>query len=143
VVLLASAIGVFAPLAGSAAQSDVDRLIEVEHQRLQALVNADVSTARKLHADDFQLVNPLGGTLTKDQYLAQIVSGEIDYLQWDPGDIAVKIYGNAAVIRYKATLRIKVKAIPDAPSGEFWHIDLYEKRGGVWQVVWSQATQIL
>ncbi|MCC6929442.1 MAG: nuclear transport factor 2 family protein [Gemmatimonadaceae bacterium] len=114
----------------------------MEHDRLRALVSADLPTARKLHADDFQLVNPLGGILTKDEYLGQIASGDIDYLQWDPGDIAVKIYGDAAVIRYKATLRIKVKAIPDAPSGEFWHTDVYERRSGVWQVVWSQATQI-
>lgn len=27
-------------------------------------------------------------------------------------------------------MKIKVKALPDAPSGRFWHTNLYEKRNG-------------
>jgi len=72
-----------------------------------------------------------------------LISGEIDYLSWEPGNIEVRIYGDAAVIRYQADLKIRVKAIPDAPSGRFWHTDVYERRNGSWQVVWSQATQIV
>jgi hypothetical protein len=49
---------------------------------------------------------------------------------------------DVAVIRYRAQLRISVKGLPNAPSGRFWHVDLYEKRNGRWQAVWSQATQI-
>jgi hypothetical protein len=54
----------------------------------------------------------------------------------------VKLYTDAAVLRYQAELRITVKAIPDAPTGRFWHTDVYERRDGAWQVVWSQATQV-
>ena len=114
----------------------------VEHERLRALVEADVEAASRLHADDFQLINPLGGSLSKDEYLGAIAAGEIDYLVWEPGTIEVKFYGEAAVIRYQAELQIKVKAMPDAPSGRFWHTDVYERRNGRWQVVWSQATQV-
>jgi len=59
-----------------------------------------------------------------------------------PGEIEVRFYGNAAVIRYPADLKIKVRALPNAPAGRFWHTDVYEKRDGRWQVAWSQATQI-
>lgn len=124
------------------AQGAADQLRAAERERLRALVNADVETASRLHADDFQLINPLGGALTKAEYLGAIASGDIDYVVWEPGTIEVKLYGDAAVIRYQARLQIKVKAIPDAPSGRFWHTDVYEKRNGAWQVVWSQATQI-
>jgi len=79
---------------------------------------------------------------SKTEYLGAIASGEIDYLVWEPGSIEVRLYGDVAVIRYRAELRIKVKTMPNAPSGRFWHTDVYEKRNGVWQVVWSQATQI-
>jgi len=27
-------------------------------------------------------------------------------------------------------------------SGRYWHTDLYERRDGQWQVVWSHATEI-
>lgn len=124
------------------AQNAIDQLRTTERERLRSLVDADMETAGRLHADDFQLINPLGGSLSKEEYLGQVASGEIDYLEWEPGEVEVKVFGDAAVIRYQARLRIMVKGLPDAPSGLFWHIDLYEKRNGQWQAVWSQATQI-
>lgn len=123
-------------------QDGAQQLIALEHQRLRALVEADIPAASLLHADDFQLINPLGGSLSKDQYLGAIAAGDIDYVEWKPEAIEVKLYGDAAVLRYQAEIKIKVKAMPDAPSGRFWHTDLYERRNGRWQVVWSQATQI-
>ena len=126
----------------SSAQEAADQLRAVERERLRALVDADVEVARRLHADDFQLINPLGGSLSKAEYLSAIASGEIDYLVWEPETIEVKLYADVAVLRYRARLKIKVKAIPHDPSGHFWHTDVYEKRNGAWQVVWSQATQI-
>lgn len=125
------------------AQSDAhEELRSIERERLRSLVDADMKIADQLHADDFQLITPLGGALTKAQYLGAVGSGDIDYLEWKPEAIEVKVYGSSAVIRYRAQLRIIVKGLPNAPTGRFWHTDLYEKRSGRWQVVWSQATQI-
>ena len=50
-------------------QAEAERLRATERERLQALVGTDVARARRLHADDFQLINPLGGVLSKEQYL--------------------------------------------------------------------------
>lgn len=125
------------------AQNDAhEELRSIERERLRSLVDADMKIADQLHADDFQLITPLGGALTKAQYLSAVGSGNIDYLEWKPEVIEVKVYGSSAVIRYRAQLRIIVKGLPNAPTGRFWHTDLYEKRNGRWQVVWSQATQI-
>jgi len=124
------------------AQSEADQVRKIEHKRLLALVEADINTANLLHSDDFQLINPFGGILTKDEYLEAIASGEVDYLVWEPGPINVRFYGDAAVICYQAEIKIKVKSLPNAPEGRFWHTDLYEKQDGYWKVVWSQATQI-
>lgn len=124
------------------AQSDADELRTTEREQLRALVDADMEAARRLHADDFQLINPLGGSLSRKQYLDLIASGDIDYLEWEPKEIHVRLYRDGAVIRYQAQLSIAVKGLPDAPSGRFWHTDVYEKRNGQWQAVWSQATQI-
>ena len=123
------------------AQSKADQLRAIERQRLRALVDADVAMARRLHADDFELINPRGGTLTKEQYLRDVASGDLNYLEWEPGEIRVRLYGKSAVIRYQARLRVSVKGSPGRPV-RFWHTDLYEKRNGQWQVVWAHATQI-
>jgi hypothetical protein len=55
-------------------------------------------------------------------------------------DIAVRLYENAAAVRYQARIDIRFSGQRD--SGVFWHTDIYEKRDGRWQAVWSQATRI-
>jgi hypothetical protein len=117
----------------------VDLLQTTERERLRALVSVDVGRAAQLHADDFQLINPLGGALSKDQYLGGISSGQIHYLYWEPEAIAVRSYGSAAAMRYQSELEIVVQG-RHIPRQRYWHTDLYERRGSAWQVVWSHAT---
>jgi hypothetical protein len=123
------------------AQSNADQLRAIERQRLRSLVDADIPTASRLHADDFELINPRGGTLSKEQYLRDIASGDLNYLEWEPGEMRVRLYGNAAVIRYQARLRVSIKGSAGR-AVTFWHTDFYEKRKGQWQVVWAHATQL-
>lgn len=131
-------------LGGSASntRAEADLIRTTERQRLRALVEAKVEAARRLHADDFQLINPRGESLSKEQYLEGIASGQLDYLVWEPeSEIEVRLYGRGAVIRYRSRLEIVVEG-QKVPLGRYWHTDSYEKRNGRWQVVWSQATGI-
>jgi hypothetical protein len=121
--------------------SDADSLRATERERLRALVAADVPRARQLHADDFQLITPGGEVYSKDRYLGEITSGQVDYLFWEPDSIAVRLYRDVAVIRYPSQLEIVVQG-QKIPRQRYWHTDLYERRDGRWQVVWSQATRI-
>jgi hypothetical protein len=123
------------------AQSKADKLRAIERERLRSLVDADIATARRLHADDFELIYPRGGILSKEQYLGRIASGDLDYLEWEPGEIRVRMYRDSAVIRYQAHLRVSITGSPGRPV-KFWHTDLYEKRKGQWQIVWSHATEV-
>lgn len=124
-----------------ARDAESDRIRATERARLRALVEAKLEDARSVHADDFQLINPFGGTLTKDQYLGAIASGQVDYLFWEADSIAVRVYGDASVIRYQSQLEIVVQG-RHIPRARYWHTDAYERRDGRWQVVWSQATAI-
>jgi hypothetical protein len=123
------------------AQTEEDNIREIERSRLRALVAADVATAQSLHADDFQLITPIGVALSREEYLGAIAAGQIKYLAWEPGDIAVRLHRSAAVIRYRARLEVIFNGHP-VPPGEYWHTDAYEHRDGRWMVVWSQATAI-
>jgi len=122
-------------------QAEADILRETERERLRALVEGDVSRAGQLHTEDFQLINPLGGVLSKEQYLGGIGSGQIKYRFWEPDSITVRVYGDVAAIRYQSQLEIVVQGL-HIPRRRYWHTDLYERREGQWQVVWSQATGI-
>lgn len=125
----------------SSPQAEADLIRATERERLRALVEANMEVACQLHADDFQLINPRGGSLSKEQYLEGIASGQLDYLDWEPESIEVRLYGEAAVIRYQSQLEIVVQG-QKVPRQRYWHTDTYEKRNGRWQVVWSQATGI-
>ena len=118
---------------------EVELLRSTERERLRALVAGDVERAAQLHTEDFQLINPLGGALSKEQYLGGIGSGQIHYLYWEPESIAVRLYADVAVIRYRSELEIVVKG-HHIPRRRNWHTDLYERHGTQWQVVWSHAT---
>ena len=118
---------------------DAEVIRATERERLRALVGGDVERAGRLHAEEFQLINPLGGALSKEQYLGAIRSGQIHYLHWEPESIAVRVYGDAAVIRYVSQLEIVVQG-HHIPRQRYWHTDLYERHGHQWRVVWSHAT---
>lgn len=122
--------------------AEAERLREIERERLRALVAADLEVANLLHADDFQLINPSGGVLSKSDYLGGVASGLLNYRVWDPeGEIDVRVYGRVACLRYRSRLHMSY-AGGEGALLNYWHTDLYEQCDGRWQVVWSQATAI-
>ncbi|MEO1015117.1 MAG: nuclear transport factor 2 family protein [Pseudomonadota bacterium] len=122
--------------------ADPDLIQSIERERLRALVEADIETANRIHAVEFELVSPSGRIYSRDQYLGGIESGDLDYLVFQPeSEIKVRMGGSAAVVRYQSTIEIRVDDQYFAPE-RFWHTDTYELRDGQWQVVWSQATAI-
>jgi hypothetical protein len=121
------------------------RIRQLERQRLRALVEKDLEIAQQLHADDYQLITPSGAVYSKTAYLDAIASGELDYRVWEPvepGELAVRMYGGVALIRYQARIELSISGQALAPV-RLWHTDAYELRGGRWQAVWPQATTIL
>ena len=118
-----------------------DELREIERRRLAALVAGDIDAARSLHADDYELVTPGGRRLDREDYLGGVGSGELHYLTFEPAsDIRVRLHAGVAILRYEA--RIEMEMSDGVDRGRFWHTDIYERRNGSWQAVWSQATRI-
>lgn len=122
-------------------ESAEQRLRETERRRLESLVAGDLETASLLHADDYQLITPGGGCISKSEYLGGIESGLLDYHVFEAAsEVAVKVYTDVAIIRYQARIELARPGYLD--HGMFWHTDFYELRDARWQAVWSQATRI-
>lgn len=121
--------------------SRAEDFCELERQRLQALVQRDMSLAWQLHSADFQLITSTGYMYTRDQYLGEVESGLLNYSRWEPAAITVRLHEKMALLRYQAQLEV------DSGAGQVlalrcWHMDSYELIDDLWQVVWSQATAI-
>lgn len=114
---------------------------DIERARLKALVDRDMELADLLHADDYELITPGGRVFSKERYLGGIASGDLNYVLFEPtSEIAVRDYGQAAVVRYQ--VRFEIHYDGEIDSDLMWHTDLYEFRDGRWQAVWSHATRI-
>jgi len=127
---------------GAHKSHQVDRLRQAEQTRLKALVDADVAVAGRLIASDFELINPLGDVLTRDDVLGGVASGGLDFLaDTVTSPIKVRLHGNTAVLRYRHTIDIAV-----VPVGHLthpaWTTALYQRRKGNWQIVWEQTGAI-
>lgn len=120
--------------------SDEDTIRATERERLRALRDGDIEAAERLHADDFELITPDGVRLTKEAYLTGVRTGDIRYLKWEPDDIRVHLYDGGAAIRYTSLIEIVDDGEHFGPN-RYWHTDVYERRDGQWQLVWSQATE--
>lgn len=118
-----------------------DELRQLERDRLRALVDRDIVRARELHSEDYQLITPGGRAYTRDEYLGDIESGELDYARFEPiSELAIRAHRDVAILRYRVAIEVRFEDGID--RGEFWHTDVYERRDGRWQAVWSQATRI-
>jgi hypothetical protein len=115
---------------------------DLERRRLRALVDVDLETAAALHADDYELVSPSGDRWSKAGYLGAIASGALQYDVFEPeSDVDVLDLTDAAAVRYVA--RIDIHSTDGwRDTGRFLHTDLWRRRAGRWQAVWSQATRM-
>ena len=122
--------------------AEKEALRATERERLRALREADMAVAERLHADDYQLIPPTGAAWSKREYLDAIASHQLTYLVFEPiSPVAARVSDQMAAVRYRAKFEVR-GAAGATDSGTYWHTDIYEKRDGHWQAVWSQATRI-
>ncbi len=139
--LVVAAGVVTASSASPAKSSRADGLLAIETTRLQALVDADTATARKLTAPDFQLINPAGVPLSREDLLGAVDAGVVDFVVNEPSSpIAVRLSGDSATLRYKTAFDVVAGGTRVTHQG--WTTALYERRHGRWQIVWAQSTAI-
>jgi outer membrane murein-binding lipoprotein Lpp len=111
-------------------------------QRDRALVNADMAVLRKIHATDYQLITPDGSIESRSEFLNDVATGNLDYRTFTPiSPIKVRLLGDAVAVRYESHIVIVVAGLGQI-ANDNWHTDLYERRSGQWELVWSQATPV-
>jgi ketosteroid isomerase-like protein len=125
-----------------ATNPEAEAIRAVQCERSAVLLAINIESFRRIHADDFQLVTPLGAVFSKDQYLGALQAGIIKYsiLELD-SPVDVRVYGDVALVRYRAQIEVDVQG-QKYPRAGYWFTDAYEKRVGRWQIVWSQGTPI-
>jgi hypothetical protein len=125
-----------APVSAHDAIPDADFFRALEVERTQALVARDITTIRRLHAPDYELISVPGRVMSLERYLS-LMSQDVFYASWEHGPMRVQLSAGMAAVRYQAKITF--------PSGKVvlcWHTDIYAREAGVWRAVWSQGTQL-
>ncbi len=85
--------------------SDADAVRSVAHERSSSLITGNMEVARQLHAEEFQLVTPLGAVFSKEEYLGAVAAGQLHYLAIElDSPIDVRMYDDVALVRYRSQI---------------------------------------
>ena len=115
-------------------------LRQMNDEWVKALVSRDGETLERIMADDFFFAYPMEGD-DRDQFIGDVVSGDVRVEFLSRENVGVRIWGNTAVLTAKdsATWSYKGRDF----SGHYKIIHVYSFLNGTWQLCSVQACPIV
>lgn len=115
-------------------RSSVEQAIrQLDKERIQAQIGADVAALDRIYADDFIGVGPSGTVRTKTQVISDFTSGDLKFQSITTDELRVRVYENTAVETGLSTMvgQDKGKAVPhDTRFTRVW-----VRQKGRWRLV--------
>jgi ketosteroid isomerase-like protein len=121
---------------GSAEQE----LMKLENEWAEAWVKMDAVFFERIEADDYMWTSPWGAVFTKADDLALAKSGRDVVMSWVLADMKVRVYGDAAVVTGRDTIKETYKG--KDVSGQHRWTNTWVKRAGQWQCVAGHSSEI-
>ena len=119
----------------SSSYKDEEALKEVYNMRLEAMVEQDVNTLSYLMDDDLILRHITGKTQTKKEWLDDVASGNMFYINIENTKMDIKIDGERATIDH--TNIIEARIYGSYGTWTLSGISYYVKRSNRW--IWTNA----
>ncbi|HEV7376103.1 MAG TPA: nuclear transport factor 2 family protein [Pyrinomonadaceae bacterium] len=112
---------------------DEQAILQIEHQYIQANLNADTATLNNILADDFTIRSRRGFT-TKAERLALLESPDFAFKAINTDNVAVEVNGDMATVTGEASIETRHYDV-EFTSPTYRFTRNYEKRDGHWQIV--------
>jgi len=125
-----------APKAASTAES----VKQLEKDWLEAEKAGDTDKLNQILGDDWVAIGLDGKTETKQEFLANLKSGQMKMESFEMGPMQVKMVGGAAVVQGSDTE--KSTSNGKDSSGKYVWMDVFAKRDGKWMAVRSQTALV-
>jgi len=133
--IVVSAIGFHASAQTSAGLGK--KILDLEKQRITAMVKKDIATLDALLADDMSYTHSGGTTDTKASFI-KLIKERGRYLGVDYSNTQVITSGaNAVIVRGIAQIRLE-----NTPAYPVIFVDVWVLRDGAWKMVAWQATRV-
>jgi ketosteroid isomerase-like protein len=121
-------------------ESVEQELIKQENEWADAWVKSDVAFYDRITADDYTWTSPWGWVATKASDLVLLRSGDDVVKSWALADMKVRVYGDAAVVTGRDTIKETYKG-KDVNGQHRW-THMWIKRAGCWQCVAGHSSEI-
>lgn len=111
-------------------------ILDLESQRLTAMVDNDVDTLDRILADDLSYVHTTAALDTKESFVSGIGSGRLNYESITPTPKTVRTYANCAIVRGGAHVHV---------NGNHFSLEytvVYVNNDGDWQMTSWHATRV-
>ena len=115
-----------------------DSVRAAEQARAQALVKADTVALSRMIAEEFVEVSRLGQIRTRADNIRDIASGDLKLVTVHYDSLAVRIYGDVAVLRGIADNTGTFRGFPF--TGKIRYTRVFVRRDGRWQAIAMQQT---
>ena len=126
---------------GQHGESIEQTIRQLDHERIQAQINADAVALDRLYAADFLGVGPSGTVRTKEQVIADFTSSELKFQSITTDEVQVRVYGDTAVETGLSTMtgQDKGKSVPrDTRFTRVW-----VKQEGHWRLVANHYSTVI
>jgi len=127
-------------LAQTQTESVEQELIKLENEWAEAWVKSDVAFHDRIMADDYTWTSPWGFVVTKADNLALVKSGDSAITSWVLSEMKVRVYGDAAVVTGRDSIKETWKGKDVSGQNRWTHI--WIKRAGKWQCVAAHSSLI-
>ncbi|MGH9354876.1 MAG: nuclear transport factor 2 family protein, partial [Terriglobia bacterium] len=109
-------------------------ILQVEHQRNQAMLSHDTAVLNRMYVPDLAWTNPSGESLTKAQVLADLRTGRQKFFSIKHDQIQFHIYGNAVLVngRSRSALEYRGK-VSRTVTRRF--LNVYVNESGKWRLI--------
>ena len=81
-------------------------ILDLENQRLTAMVAADVDTLDRILAEDLSYVHTTASIDTKESLMSGLASGRLNYESITPSERVVRTYHGCAIVRGQAHVHV-------------------------------------
>jgi ketosteroid isomerase-like protein len=131
---------------GAAQKARADGQVEgkvqqLEHDLANAEIKGDSAAVERLEAADYVFTGPDGMVTGRQDDINDLKTGNFKVEAVDLDELKVRVYGDAAVVTGKATLKNCNYHGKDI-SGPYRYTDVWAEVNGKWQLVAGQASAL-
>ncbi len=119
---------------------DAEEVRRLDEEITVATWTGDAEWFEKNLSDDYVLITPSGTRRSKADVIRELATTGMKMEPYDPREVQIRIYGDAAVVTGRMTQRFTLGGIRYA--NDLRYTDVYVKRKGKWWLVSAHTSTV-